>query len=103
MGNPISDNDLKEVLNAILANRKIEAIKLYREYSGVGLKEAKDAVEELEKKLQTESPEKFTSEQIAEGKSATPGVQVGKGCFGVLVAIAVAATILLSLVVVYWN
>jgi ribosomal protein L7/L12 len=31
------------------AGRKIEAIKLYRERTGVGLKEAKDAVEALER------------------------------------------------------
>ncbi len=35
----------------ILANHKIEAIKLYRETRGVGLKEAKDAVEALERDI----------------------------------------------------
>lgn len=112
MSNPISGNDLKEVVNAIVADRKIEAIKLYRQYSGVGLKEAKDSIEELEKKLRAKSPEKFPSEQIAEGKpqntkssgtTPTSGVQVSKGCFGMVAALAVAATILLSLVVVLWN
>ena len=33
----------------LAAHKKIEAIKLYRERTGVGLKEAKDAVEEIEK------------------------------------------------------
>jgi hypothetical protein len=33
----------------IAAGQKIEAIKLYRERTGVGLKEAKDAVEALER------------------------------------------------------
>lgn len=110
MSNPISGNDLKEVVNAIVADRKIEAIKLYRQYSGIGLKEAKDAVDELEKKLRTESPEKFPSDQIAEGRKqntkssvSTPGVQASRGCFGVIAVIAVGATILLSLVVVLWN
>jgi ribosomal protein L7/L12 len=32
---------------ALAAGRKIEAIKLYREQHGVGLREAKDAVEAL--------------------------------------------------------
>ena len=34
-----------EVIEAIRANRKIEAIKRLREETGLGLKEAKDAVE----------------------------------------------------------
>jgi ribosomal protein L7/L12 len=32
---------------ALRAGNKIEAIKLYREHTGLGLKEAKDAVEEM--------------------------------------------------------
>jgi len=35
------------VLQELLAGRKIQAIKVYREATGVGLKEAKDAVELL--------------------------------------------------------
>lgn len=37
-----------EIAAAIRAGRKIEAIKLYREAHGVGLKEAKDAVDAYE-------------------------------------------------------
>lgn len=37
------------VKNAVDAGRKIEAIKLYREEYGVGLKEAKDAIDRLAK------------------------------------------------------
>lgn len=35
------------VESALAAGRKIEAIKLYRQEHGVGLREAKDAIEEL--------------------------------------------------------
>lgn len=35
------------VLNELSAGRKIQAIKKYRDATGVGLKEAKDAVEQL--------------------------------------------------------
>jgi ribosomal protein L7/L12 len=35
---------------AVRAGRKLEAIKLYREMTGLGLKESKDAVEELERR-----------------------------------------------------
>ena len=40
-----------EVRSLVRAGRKIEAIKRYREEMGVGLKEAKDAVDRLEAKL----------------------------------------------------
>jgi ribosomal protein L7/L12 len=36
------------VRNLALEGKKIEAIKLYREMTGLGLKEAKDAVEGME-------------------------------------------------------
>ena len=39
---------LREVMALIQSGQKIEAIKLYREITGVGLKEAKDAVEAME-------------------------------------------------------
>ena len=38
------------VVEAVRNNRKIEAIKLYREATGVGLKEAKEYVEEVQRK-----------------------------------------------------
>ena len=37
----------RQVIEFTRANRVIEAIKLYREQTGLGLKEAKDAVDEL--------------------------------------------------------
>ena len=39
--------DLPEVLHHLRHGRKIQAIKAYRQATGEGLKEAKDAVEEL--------------------------------------------------------
>ena len=41
------DPDLTEVAALVRQNRKIEAIKLYRELTGAGLKEAKEAVDRL--------------------------------------------------------
>lgn len=38
----------EEIRGLLAAGRKIEAIKLYRERTGVGLKEAKDAVESMD-------------------------------------------------------
>ncbi|MGC9541979.1 ribosomal protein L7/L12 [Streptomyces sp. UG1] len=41
------DPRMDEVVALLRDNRKIQAIKLYREITGAGLKEAKDAVEQL--------------------------------------------------------
>jgi ribosomal protein L7/L12 len=38
---------------ALSANRKIDAIKLYREQHHVGLKEAKEAVEEIQRTMRS--------------------------------------------------
>ena len=43
------------VESALRANRKIEAIKLYREQQQVGLKEAKEAVERIEREMRGRS------------------------------------------------
>lgn len=38
----------REIVDLLKAGKKIEAIKLYRQHSGVGLKEAKDYVESIQ-------------------------------------------------------
>ena len=43
-------NVSRDVVEALRRGEKINAIKLYRQSSGVGLKEAKDAVEELQRR-----------------------------------------------------
>ncbi|MFG2476684.1 ribosomal protein L7/L12 [Streptomyces fagopyri] len=40
--------ELEQVAALVRDGRKIQAIKAYREFTGVGLKEAKDAVERME-------------------------------------------------------
>jgi hypothetical protein len=49
-GQTLSPGSLLKVGAALAAGNKIEAIKLLREASGLGLKEAKDAVERMERK-----------------------------------------------------
>jgi len=44
-----ASGDISDLGAMARAGRKIEAIKIYRERMGVGLKEAKDAVEALER------------------------------------------------------
>ncbi len=41
----------KQIEDLLRRGNKIEAIRIYRERTGVGLKEAKDAVEEIERRL----------------------------------------------------
>jgi ribosomal protein L7/L12 len=51
MHQPLSEAQLAQLEKALTEGRKIEAIKWYRELTGVGLKEAKDEVEFLEASL----------------------------------------------------
>ena len=85
----LNDQARQAIENAIFAGRKIEAIKLHRESTGVGLSEAKRAVEDLEVDLRRCSPERFIA-----GASKN-------GCAGVLVSFAlmVAGAILYSFLI----
>ena len=69
------------ILEAIYGARKIEAIKLVREATGCGLKEAKEFVEKLGAELYAKEPAKFTAAPT--GKS---------GCVSVLMVVAVIVT-----------
>ena len=46
-----SSTDGGEIEDLLRRGQKIQAIKLYRERTGVGLKEAKDAVEEIQRRM----------------------------------------------------
>lgn len=46
---------------ALFKGEKIEAIKLYRDGTNLGLKESKEAVEKWEAELRLSSPEKFSA------------------------------------------
>ncbi len=61
---------LERIKELLYAGRKIEAVKVYRDARGVGLKEAKEDVERLEAELREREPEKF---------KVGPA---GKGCMG---------------------
>lgn len=70
MNTPPSDQQLSQIRAELVRGNKIAAIKLYREFTNVGLAEAKDAVEKME----------------AGGSSAdkSPAPAKSKGCLGVL-------------------
>lgn len=66
-----TDDQILRIGEAITQGRKIEAIKLYREFTDVGLKDAKVKVERMEKELREKFPERFTK---TEKKGCAPGV-----------------------------
>jgi Ribosomal protein L7/L12 C-terminal domain len=85
MPRPISDEAMNALTDALLHGRKIEAIKIYREFTGLGLKESKDEIEAIEAGLREKFPDKF------------PAASKGKGCSGIAVVFVVVVA-----VAVYW-
>jgi hypothetical protein len=82
MNTPIPDEKMAAIKEAIFRGQKITAIKLYREATGLGLAEAKDAVERLEAELRSSSPMEFKKVE-------------SRGCLGlVLILIVVAGGII---------
>ena len=59
MSDPNPEDQASRIKEALFNGNKIQAIKLYREQTGQGLKESKDAVEKLEDELRISSPGQF--------------------------------------------
>lgn len=76
----IPDDQLDRITAAIYAGQKINAVKLYREATASGLKDAKDAVERLESELRAAYPERFSAKS-------------GGGCKSTAVLLVVAAVL----------
>lgn len=79
----LNDERRQEILNAIQNNRKIEAVKLYREVTGVGLKDSKEFIEELTEQLLRENPNAIQYSS-ADSSSAGCGASVIVLCASVL-------------------
>ncbi len=71
MSDPHPEETSKRVREDLFAGNKIKAVKFYCEQTGVGLKEAKDAVEKLEAELRASSPEMFAKPPAAGGCGLT--------------------------------
>lgn len=69
MDTTLDETTLQRIRSAILSGRKIEAVRLYRGATQLGLAEAKDAADRIEKELRITSPEKFTAHQAPWGVS----------------------------------
>lgn len=79
-----TDDPAGQIIDALRAGNKIEAIRLYREQTKLGLAESKAAVEKLEAELRTSSPDRFTQPQ-------------SKGCTTMILAVVVVSGMLYSL------
>lgn len=71
---PLPEDPTAAIKDALFQGRKIDAIKLYRQVSGQGLKEAKDFVENLEEELRVSDSTRFVSGP--RGKGCGVGVAV---------------------------
>jgi glycyl-tRNA synthetase beta subunit len=81
MSTDLTDAQRNQIIETIHRGAKIEAIKLYMEATGVGLKESKDAVEAIEAGLE---PRPAGSKDPFAKKA---------GCFGVLAMLVAMALI----------
>jgi ribosomal protein L7/L12 len=89
---PHDPNLMDQVNEALFRGRLIDAIRLYRQSTGSGLKEAKDFVQVLEARLRAQMPERFAGppsnviQVRAAGclASVAIGTLVALGCFLVL-------------------
>lgn len=103
----IGRGNTQDVLAAIQAGNKIEAIRIFRARFGVGLKEAKDAVDAIEvglSELPDEAGDTFTPsmETIAAGYSLARGVQTaskGLTCLSAGITILVILGLLAGVMV----
>jgi ribosomal protein L7/L12 len=65
MATQLTKEQIEAINDAVFAGRKIQAIRLYRAATRLGLKEAKEFIDALESRLREESPELFREPQAA--------------------------------------
>ena len=80
MDDHLSQQEVEAIGDALASGKKIEAIKIYREATGKGLKESKESIEALIPKLKEHDPDRFAK------------LSSSSGCTSIIVlAIATAA------------
>ena len=94
MTQPLSDEQWEQIDRSLYAGKKIEAIKLFREVTGCGLKEAKGQMDDYEKELRATHPQQFTR---AAGQRGCLLIVMG-GVFLVGLVSAASATIVRGVV-----
>ena len=86
MANEPSPEVTQRIADALAAGQKIEAIKIHREATGLGLKESKDFIEALIPRLKEQDPARFANVSASTGK--------GCGAAALMASIALGGTIL---------
>ena len=71
MNPPLSTEVQQRITEALYQGNKIEAVRLYREAANTGLAEAKQAVEQMEAELRTQTPTRFAQPAIPSGLKAS--------------------------------
>lgn len=77
MADQLTDEQMDQVVDALAAGRKIDAIKIYREATGKGLKDSKEIIEALILKLKVEDPERFARVSGPGGAGCASAVFLG--------------------------
>ena len=70
----VTPEQIQQIANAIAGKKKIEAIKLYRDFTGSDLKNSKEFIETLAVQLHEKDPERY------------PLLPAGKGCLALIIA-----------------
>jgi len=82
----LSTDHRHEMNAALFVGKKIQAIKVYRQATGQGLKESKDFVEALERQLRAEMPENFETPPAKAGCAGLFLFLLGLGYLGIKAA-----------------
>lgn len=77
MAPAITPEQKNEIIELMVGGGKIAAIKKYREITGMGLKEAKEAVEALGASLAEENPSQYAAMQEASKGGCASVILVG--------------------------
>jgi len=80
----LKPEQLDSVRRALLAHEKLEAIRLYRQATNLGLAEAKHAVEALEARWTADANASGPPVKGAGGSKPFSRAGVGSGCFGLI-------------------
>jgi hypothetical protein len=75
---------MEQIGKSLADGRKIEAIKIYREATGKGLKEAKEFIDRLIAELQEKDPEKYA--KLSQGSGCVSAVVLCLGLAGAALA-----------------
>lgn len=74
MPQDLSDQTMAEIAEALEKGQAIAAIKAYREATGLGLKESKDAIESIRADLRAQFPDRFAARPKSAGCGSAAAV-----------------------------